>query len=216
VRLLVFLLLVACATPSSTPVRPSPASTATIRQPSPWRSLFDGRALGSWRATSFGGEGTVRVENGTLLLDQGETLTGVTWAGAPPPTNDYELRVQAMKVAGDDFFCGLTFPVGASHASLIVGGWGGTVVGISSLDGLDASDNETSRIMNFQRGRWYRIRVRVAGERITAWIDDAQVVDVSIAGRDVSLRAEVAPSRPLGIATWRTAAAVRAIDLRTL
>ena len=27
---------------------------------------------------------------------------------------------------------------------LIVGGWGGTVVGLSSIDGMDASENETT------------------------------------------------------------------------
>src|SRR6185503_1027512 len=28
-----------------------------------WQSLFDGKALGSWQPSKFGGDGTVRVEN---------------------------------------------------------------------------------------------------------------------------------------------------------
>ena len=66
-----------------------------------------------------------------------------------------------MKIEGADFMCGLTFPVGDSHASLILGGWGGTVAGISSIDGHDASENETSSFISFPKDRWYTIRMRV-------------------------------------------------------
>ena len=117
---------------------------------------------------------------------------------------------------GNDFFCALTFPVADSHCSLIVGGWGGGVVGLSSLDGQDASENETTRIMDFAKGRWYKIRVRVEPERIQGWIDDERVVDAVTKGRHISIRAEVDPSVPLGIASYRTEAALREIRIRTL
>src|SRR5262249_29091334 len=91
--------------------------------------------------------------------------------------------------------------------------WGGTLVGLSSLDGNDASENETRLAMNFDRNRWYRIRVRVADGRIRAWIDDQQVIDVATAGRQISIRPEVDLSQPLGIATWSTAAARGNIEL---
>lgn len=60
------------------------------------------------------------------------------------PVMNYELSLEAMRVDGSDFFCGLTFPVGSNFCSFIVGGWGGGVVGLSSLNSEDASQNETT------------------------------------------------------------------------
>ena len=51
---------------------------------------------------------------------------------------DYEVTLEGKRVAGDDFFCTTTFPVGESFCSFVVGGWHGTVVGLSSIDGMDA------------------------------------------------------------------------------
>ncbi|HEV8130921.1 MAG TPA: DUF1080 domain-containing protein [Acidobacteriota bacterium] len=181
-----------------------------------WQSLFDGKTLKNWEPTSFGGEGRVHVENGQLILETGSDLTGVTWAGGEIHRMDYEISVESMKLDGNDFFCGLTFPVGDSYCSLIVGGWAGSVVGISSIDALDASENETTRMKNFPKGRWYRIRVRVTQPKIEAWIDDEKMVDVVTTGHRLSVRAEVEPSKPLGIATWRTKAALRDIKVRRL
>lgn len=196
---------------------PEPAAAKTAApEPGPWRALFDGQTLGRWTPAAFGGEGPVRVEDGRILLVDGDPLTGVTWSGEPPARVNYEIEVEAMRVRGGDFFCALTFPVGRTSCTLVVGGWGGTVVGLSSLDGRDASENETTSHRRFDNGRFYRIRVRVTEARITAWIDDEQVVDVATAGRAISIRPEVDLSRPLGIATWRTTGAVRAIRLRTL
>ena len=180
-----------------------------------WQSLFDGQSLGQWKPTEFGGEGVVKVEDGRIVLAMGGDLTGVTWTGQVPTVN-YEVELQAMRLAGGDFFCGLTFPVKASHCSFIVGGWAGTVVGLSSLNGLDASENSTTVRRRFENDRWYTIRVRVTESRIQAWIDDEQLVDVDTTGKRISVRAEVLDSRPLGIASWRTKAALRNIRLRTI
>jgi hypothetical protein len=132
------------------------------------------------------------------------------------PKVDYEVTLQGVRVAVSDFYCGLTFPVGDTFCSLILGGWGGSVVGLSSLDYADASENETTRWLQFRNGRWYRIRVRVLVDRIAAWLDGEKIVDVSIADRRVSTRIEVEPSKPFGISTWRTTGAARDIRLRRL
>lgn len=181
-----------------------------------WKPLFDGKSMGQWKSTNFGGEGRVLVQNGQIILEMGDNMTGITWTGEEPPHTDYEVRLEVMKVEGNDFFCGLTFPVRDSHCSLIVGGWGGGTVGLSSLDGKDAAQNETMRIMNFPEGRWYSIRVRVAEQKIQGWINDELIVDASIANRRISTRPEVELSKPLGIATWITKAAIRKIELRRL
>jgi hypothetical protein len=178
-----------------------------------WRSLFDGKSLGQWKPTQFGGEGEVRVEDGAIVLERGNDLTGVTWTG-PLERIGYEIGVEARRLAGNDFFCGLTFPVGQASCSLIVGGWGGAVTGLSSLDGQDASENETTTVKNFEDQRWYAIRVRVTADRIQTWIDEAVWADVKTSGRRIGIRPEVEASRPLGIASWRTTAALRNIRLR--
>ena len=191
----------------------APIPVLQARQPGEWTSLFDGKTLGGWGQTSFGGEGPVRVEDGTIVLGMGDPLTGITWT-RDVPLIGYAIELEAARLSGNDFFCGLTFPVADSHCSLIVGGWGGTTVGLSSLDGMDASENETNREMRFDDGRWYRVRVEVSRTHIRAWLDDEPVAAVATAGRKIDIRPEVDPSRPLGIAAFRTRAGLRGIRMR--
>lgn len=178
-------------------------------------SLFNGRTLGEWKVTDFGGQGDVYVKNGSIFLEMGYDLTGVTWTG-PLDRMNYEITLEAMRVAGNDFFCGLTFPVDSNSCSLILGGWGGDVCGLSSLDYYDASENETTQSISFEEGRWYNVRLRVTTDKIQAWLDDEKIVDVVTTGRTIDIRWEVDLSRPLGIATWHTTAALRNIRLRKL
>jgi hypothetical protein len=180
-----------------------------------WKPLFDGTSLSGWKLTNFGGEGEVLVENGSIILDFGSSITGITYAREFPKTN-YEIRLEAMRADGRDFFCGMTFPVADSHCSLIVGGWGGALVGLSSIDGKDASENETTKVMKFDNGRWYRFRVLVTPEKIKAWIDDELQIDQSIEGRKITTRYEVNLSKPLGFASYETKAALRKIEYRLI
>jgi len=180
-----------------------------------WLELFDGKTLGEWTATNFGGEGRVEIEAGRIELGFGSDLTGITWKG-PMPRVDYEVRLEARREEGGDFFCGLTFPVNASYCSLILGGWGGTVVGLSSIDGLDASENETSRLMNFELNKWYVVALKVTQQKIEAWIDGAKIIDQELAGRTISIRPEVELSRLFWLASWRTRADVRKIAVRKI
>ena len=113
-----------------------------------WKSLFDGNTLKNWKSSQFGGEGKVAVEKGVIVLNQGSDMTGITWTGDALPKMNYEVSVLAQRIEGNDFFCGLTFEVGDDPCSLIIGGWGGGVVGISSLNGLDAANNETAVLLS--------------------------------------------------------------------
>ncbi|MEY2980775.1 MAG: DUF1080 domain-containing protein [Planctomycetota bacterium] len=176
--------------------------------------LFDGQSLGAFRSSAFGGDGEVHVEDGRMILEMGSPLTGVTWGGDPLPTVDYELRFTASRLAGTDFFCGLTFPVGERSLSLILGGWGGSVCGISSLDGLDASENETTRFVYLETGKVFDVRVRVTADRLQVHVDGESFADVELAGKELDIRPEVDRSRPLGIASFGTRAAIGPITLR--
>jgi hypothetical protein len=181
---------------------------------SPNTSLFNGHDLGHWKASDFAGGGEPHVENGVLVLPMGERLTGVTWTTpATIPKTDYEITLEARRVDGSDFFCGLTFPVGDSSVSLILGGWGGSLCGISSLDGEDAAHNDTRTFQRFETGVWYKVRMRVTLDRLQAWVDKKQIVDVKNSGIKVDVREEIAPSKPLGIASFQTTAEIRDIRL---
>ena len=176
--------------------------------------LFDGRTLTGWKETDFAGTGPVQVEDGRIILGMG-AMTGVSWTNvALLPHMNYEIQCEAMRVEGSDFFCGLTFMVGTNPCSLIIGGWGGGLVGISSLDGDDASSNETTKHMTFDNGKWYAVRLRVTPNKIQAWINNEKVVDVDTTDRKISVRYEVEPSIPLGFSTWSTTAALRNIRLK--
>ena len=178
--------------------------------------LFDGKSLTGWKATNFGGEGDVSVKGGAVVLGPGSDMTGITYTGKDFPRMDYEVTLEGKRVAGNDFFCTLTFPVADSHCSFVVGGWGGTVVGLSTIDERDASQNETGNYKDFKRGQWYRVRVRVTKDRIQAWIDDERLVNLPTKGKKISIRPECELCRPFGIATWRTEGAVRNVRVRAL
>lgn len=191
------------------------------------RSLFDGKSLGDWKESGFVSQGRVEVKDGQLVIGFGEGCSGITYKGKFPTTN-YELSLEAMRVDGSDFFCGLTFPVkpAADHprrdkkakdevwpCTLVIGGWGGGVLGLSSVDGNDASENSTSQYKAFESGKWYKVRLRVTEYKIEAWLDKEKVIDFTIGDHKLSVRIEVEESKPLGIATWHTTGAVKNIQV---
>jgi hypothetical protein len=180
-----------------------------------WKDLFDGETLAGWKVPEFGGEGEVRVEDGTIVFEMGASMTGITYTGEVPRTN-YELSLEGTRLDGVDFFCTTTFPVGEEPCTLVVGGWGGTVVGLSNVDFYDASDNLTTTFHSFENGQWYKVRLRVTDAKIEAWIDDEQVVDQPREGHEFDIRYEVELCQPLGVSSWITKAAVRNIRLRRL
>lgn len=177
-----------------------------------WRSLFDGKALGDWKLSNYGG-GDPEIVAGAIRIPMGVDLNGITWTG-DFPEEDYEIELEARRVDGNDFFCGLTFPVGPDPCSFIVGGWGGAVVGLSSIDGEDAANNATTLVRAFKTGQWYAVKVRVTKERIECFLDGERVVDQPRAGHTISIRESVEPSRPLGIATYATVAELRNLRWR--
>ena len=177
--------------------------------------MFDGKSLTGWKEAPFSGRGEVQVRDGMIRLGKGR-MTGVTWTGEFPKS-DYEIRFEAARLDGRDFFAAIVFPVNDSYCSWINGGWDGTVVGLSNLDGNDASENDTSTMRDFVQGRWYSFRLLVTGSRIQAWIGDALAINVGITGRKVELRFDDTDlCKPLGFASYATAGGLRNIEYRVL
>jgi hypothetical protein len=180
-----------------------------------WISLFDGKSLDNWEITNFGTQGPIQISQESILIGMGDGCSGINLKKDFPSVN-YELSLQAKKVSGNDFFCGITFPVDKSYCSFIVGGWGGPVVGLSSIDDNDAANNETRILKKFEHDTWYNIHLKVTEKKIEAWIDEEQVVDFVTEGRKLSIRPEVTLSTPFGICTWMTTARIRHIRVRLL
>jgi hypothetical protein len=182
-----------------------------------WTPLFDGKTLHNWKVTDFAGHGDATINDGKIKIAMGADLSGITWTNGSLPHTNYEISVQALKVDGSDFFCALTFPVANSSCSLILGGWGGGIVGLSSLDDADASENDTTRSLSFDNGHWYHILLRVTPAKIEAWLDEKKIIDASIAGRKVSLRpGPIYLSEPLGVATYITTSELKDFKLRLI
>ena len=180
-----------------------------------WEPLFDGRTLYGWQEINYAGKGEVSVKDGQIILQMGY-MTGIKWTNEPPTMN-YEVEYEAMRVEGTDFFASLTFLVNTNPCTFIVGGWGGGTVGISSLNDMDASENETSKFMNFENGKWYKFRVRVTKKKIEAWINEEKIIDVVHTDKKISLRpGDIELSQPFGFSTWSTTGALRNIRIRYL
>ena len=181
-----------------------------------WQPLFDGKTIGAWKETDFAGKGEVEVRDGQLILNVGGDLTGINLPTAPA-TIDYEVEFQAMRVEGDDFFIGFTFPVLDKHVTFIAGGWGGSVTGISNVNGENASENETTEFKKYDNGKWYAVRVRVSKAKLEAWIDQEQVVNLELEGKQLGMRVgEIESSMPFGFATYRTKGALKDLRWRKL
>lgn len=193
--------------------KPSEQKAATNTDEGAWEPMFDGHTLYGWKEIDYPGKGEVTVKDGQIILGMGY-MTGIKWTNEPPRMN-YEVEYEAMRVDSTDFFGSLTFLVNTNPCTFILGGWGGGTVGISSLDDMDASENETSKFMNFENGKWYKVRVRVTEEKIQVWINNAKIIDVVHKGRKVSLRpGDIELSAPFGFSTWSTTGALRNIRIR--
>ncbi|MFO1486170.1 MAG: DUF1080 domain-containing protein [Verrucomicrobiaceae bacterium] len=182
--------------------------------------LFNGKSLDDWEMVDIGASGAVELEGGLMIINQGDSVSGAVYKKADKlPMTNYEITLQAKRLQGVDFFVGLTFPVGdVKHcATLICGGWGGSVTGISSIDNLDASENNTASFQRYDDNKWYSVKLRVTPENLSVWIDDKQVVDEDIQGKKISVRpGPIESYLPLSLTTFSTTAAIRNVKLMPL
>lgn len=186
-------------------------------------ALLDATHFPLWTTSAIPDQGPVAIYENLLTLHPGQPMTGVRFTGdwdtLRLPWIQYRLSFDARRTEGQDFFATCTFPVGSADRclSLVIGGWGGGLVGISNIDHLDASENSTRGEIHFENQQWYRIRLEVRENDIQVWIDDRPMVNTSIKGRHLSLRSgEIDRCTPLGFATWRTTGQIRNLTLDRL
>jgi len=198
---------------------PAPPPVAEDVKPAQWQPLFDGKTLAGWKPVeggAFAGRGKMAVQQDTVVLQAGTGYTGMAFTGKTPKSN-YEVELEAMRVEGGRDFCDLCFPVGDAACALVLGGLPqGNLVGLSVAEGDAAPGELTGKRMAFQAGRWYAVRLRVTDERVTAWLDGEKVIDVARAGHTFRLHPDLAPVGGLGVATYRTKAALRNVRLGRL
>ena len=186
------------------------------KAPAP-RSLFNGKDATEWSLVARAGSGKLTAADGCLKLGAGSPMTCCKIAdGKNFPAANYELSFEARRDEGSDLFVCMTFPVGTEQASLVMGGWGGRTCGFSSVNGADASENETNTQRIFENGKWYKVKLRVEGRKLTAWLDGQPLVEFDAKDAALSTRLEVDECKPLGFATYRTAASYRKLELRVL
>jgi len=175
----------------------------------------DWQSIENWKPTAFPRQVMPAITKHGITLPPGAPMSGVT-APAFAPRVNYEIRFEASRTKGNDFFASLTFPYLDSHATWVNGGWGGDIVGISSIDNWDASENETRSYFNFENDRFYRFRLQVTTTHIKAWIDDKPIVNLAVNSRTISLRRGMDPTTPLSLFSYNTAAQLRKIEYRLL
>ena len=187
--------------------------------------LFNGKDLSGLKVLEksyFDGHGKILVKEGALVIDKGMPGSGI--AIDPKvfknlPKMNYEIRFDAKRIEGDDFFCGLTFPVNDSYCTMILGGWGGGAIGLSNIDTMSAIENETSTHEDFKNNVWYHIRLKVTNEKISATLQEEkgkeqkELFSVVTNDHKFDIWWEQEPARPLGFTTWSTKAAFRNIVL---
>ena len=189
------------------------SASAALAEP---LALFNGKDLSGWKRAQIPGSGPVNVlSNGIVACGIGAPMTGIAYTNTPPTMN-YELSLEAQRAEGSDFFIALTIPVEKSFCTVIIGGWGGGLCGISSFDYADASENKWSEGLRLENNRWYALRVRVTPGVLQVFLDNdlyTARIEYDDASR-FSLRAgDIDKTKPLGLATYYTRALWRNFTL---
>ncbi|MCF0234925.1 MAG: DUF1080 domain-containing protein [Thermoguttaceae bacterium] len=190
-----------------------------------WVELFDGERLDYWIDLEDPGAAKIEVKNGAIALGMGAASTSVKFNEEEFaaknydwkfPRENYELEFVARRTLGVDFFSAATVPVGENCITFVNGGWGGSVVGLSSIDDMDASENSASTFYAFADKRWYRFRIQATPRVVRVWINGEIEIDAVVGGHKVGTRYEVKRCEPLGFSSWVTSGEIKTIRVRDL
>ena len=190
---------------------------AEAPKPGEWQSLFDGKSLEGWTPLREGEfqQGKVGVQDGLLVVEGGRPVAGIA-ASRDMPKIDYELAFEAKRDGPTDVFCQIVFPIGGSACCLVVGGYRGVRVGLEFFDGRspDRRGSPADKVMKFEDGRWYSVRLRVTQADLAYWVDDEKLFETPLAGHTFTMHRRWNPLKPLGLLTGASKLSLRNIRLR--
>ena len=185
----------------------------------PWRDLFDGKTLDGWRTPKSGAfvNGKAEVKDHCIALQAESDGAGIA-ATQPVPAVGYEVTADATRSGGRGDFCTLVFPIAGQQCVLYVGGGDdeGNAFGLGYVDGSRFADDELTRRVEYERGRYYRIRLRVMPDTVRAWLDGREMLDLATAGRRLEVGTYVPELVPFGVYAWNSQALIRSIRMREL
>lgn len=184
------------------------------------RALFNGKDLSGWKLADFWGNGKVEaISNGVISCGIGKPLSGIAYTN-PFPTMSYEVKMEAMRKEGADFFVAMTLPIHSNACTVVIGGWGGGLCGISSIDYMDAAENPYSEGVSFTNGVWYTLRVRVTPRLLEVFLNDtlytAKVPFESSTAFTLRAGSDIDKTLPFGLATYETCGLWRNLTVTTL
>ena len=183
-------------------------------------ALFNGKDLSGWKAADIWGNGKVEaLSNGVVSCGIGKPLTGLAYTNTFP-TMSYEVKMEALRKEGSDFFVAMTIPVESNACTVVIGGWGGGLCGISSINFMDASENQYSEGVVFKNDVWYTLRVRVTPGLLEVFLNDtlytAKVPFESSSAFTLRAGSDIDKTKPFGLATYETKALWRNLTVTAL
>jgi hypothetical protein len=183
-------------------------------------ALFNGKDLSGWKPADIWGNGKVEaLSNGVVSCGIGKPLTGLAYTNTFP-TMSYEIKMEALRKEGSDFFVAMTIPVESNACTVVIGGWGGNLCGISSINFMDASENQYSEGVVLKNDVWYTLRVRVTPGLLEVFLNDtlytAKVPFESSSAFTLRAGSDIDKTKPFGLATYETKALWRNLTVNKL
>lgn len=131
---------------------------------------------------------------GDLLKQTSDARPALAFLGDPSWT-DYTLKVKARKTGGREGFFVLFDALGVNnHWRWNIGGWGNTRSAIEhAMDG-DTGEFSVGSSDKVETGRWYDVKVEVAGKHVRCFLDEKLVNEFDTAPTAPSPDFYVAPS----------------------
>ena len=109
----------------------------------------------------------------------GENLRTILKLPELTDATDYTLHLRARKIAGTEGFLILFHVTDTDFYWLSVGGWNNTNHGVSHVVGNKRTLVGGRVPGRIETGRWYDIRIELAGPRIKCFLNDTRILDVN-------------------------------------
>ena len=123
--------------------------------------------------------GDWQVSNGVCRQTSGAMPALMRFAFTSPATN-YTVSVRARKTGGaEGFLVGFAAQDSQNYYWLNLGGWNNTVYRLEKT--ADGWRNPIGSAVNgsIETGRWYDIKIQVAGSRVQCFLDGKQIIDLT-------------------------------------